>query len=280
MIMNSIAIIGLGLIGSSVAKAVKNNSDCTVIGWNRDQTTAKAALEQGAIDFLWDKNSILAADLVLIATPPAATVDFLAENAAMIKKGAVVTDVCGIKARIVSECERICEENGLFFVGGHPMAGKEKGSFANSDASLFVGASYILTPTEKTAQAAINTMIELTKILKAGRVTVTTVEQHDKVIAFTSQLPHVLAGAYVKSPTCASRKGFSAGSFMDVSRVATADEKLWTELFSMNAENLCEEIDLLINNLAAYRDAIKKDDKQTLAALIKEGREIKERDNQ
>lgn len=277
--MKSIAVIGLGLIGGSIAKTVKTNSEITVFGWNRNEATLRESLESGAIDCIWDKNNILDVDLLLLATPPAATIAFLSENAARIKAGTVITDVCGVKVQIVAECERICKENGLHFIGGHPMAGKEKSGFLNSDATLFERASYIITPTDETKNIAIQRVTELAQLLNVGRITVTTPERHDKIIAFTSQLPHVLAGAYVKSPTCAERKGFSAGSFMDVSRVATAEEGLWTELFTMNAENLRHEIQLLINNLTAYRDALKKDDKQTLAALIKEGREIKERDN-
>ncbi|OGO88336.1 MAG: hypothetical protein A2Y15_00770 [Clostridiales bacterium GWF2_36_10] len=277
--MKSIAIIGLGLIGGSIAKAVKKNSDIKVIGWNRDVSVAKTALEQGSIDSIWNKESMLEADIAVISTPPYATVSFLEENARLFKKGMVVTDVCGVKEYIIVECERICNENDLFFIGGHPMAGKEKGGYFNTDATLFVGASYIITPTETTSQKATDILKELINILKAGTITVTTPEFHDKVIAFTSQLPHVLAGAYVKSPLCTKRKGFSAGSFMDVSRVATADERLWTELFMLNSENLVTEINTLINNLSAYRDAIIKGDNSRLSTIIKEGREIKECDN-
>ncbi len=277
--MKRIAIIGLGLIGGSVAKAVRRNSDIDIIGWNRSRESLTEALHQNIINGIWDKKSVLEAALVLLATPPAATIDFLKENASYFKPGTVITDVCGVKTSIVKECEPICKENGLYFLGGHPMAGKEKGGFLNSDESLFEGASYIITPTEQTKKIAIERVTKLAKIIGAREISVTTPEEHDRIIAFTSQLPHVLAGAYVKSPACLERKGFSAGSFMDVSRVATADEKLWTELFSLNAENLCAEIDTLIKNLAAYRDAIKNNDSKTLAALINEGCEIKTRDN-
>lgn len=277
--MKSIAVIGLGLIGGSAAKAVKANSDLKVIGWNRDIAISKTALEQGVIDSIWVKETVLDVDLIMLALPPFATVSFLSENAHFFKKGSVITDVCGVKTYIVTECERICHENGLMFIGGHPMAGKEKGGFFNTDSSLFENASYIITPTDSTSQTAIERITQLTKILKVGRITETTPQYHDKIIAFTSQLPHILAGSYVKSPSCAERKGYSAGSFMDVSRVATADERLWTELFMLNKENLYSEIDTIINNLFTYRDAIKSEDNIMLSTLIKEGREIKERDN-
>lgn len=276
--MKSIAVIGLGLIGGSIAKAVKQNSDSTVIGWNRNTSVLEQAKKEGAIDQIWDKQNTLNADLVIIAFPPDATMAFLKENAALIAKGAVVTDVCGVKRPIVTECERICAENGLTFIGGHPMAGREKGGYANTDAGLFCGASYILTPIESTPEHAVSVMKEFIEILKVGRLTVTTPEHHDRMIAFTSQLPHVLAGSYVKSPSCPERKGYSAGSFMDVSRVATADENLWSELFLYNGDYLCREIDTLIANLAAYRDAIRAGDKKELSEIIREGRLIKEAD--
>ncbi len=276
--LKSIAVIGLGLIGGSIAKAIKQNSDIQVIGWNRNADVAEQAKKEGAVDCLWDRQSPLCADLVIIAFPPDATVAFLEENITLLAKGTVVTDVCGIKRHIVAECEKICDRHGLTFIGGHPMAGKEKGGYANSDAALFDGASYIITPTESTPDYAVAIMKEFTGILKAGRLTITTPEKHDRIIAFTSQLPHVLAGSYVKSPSCSERKGYSAGSFMDVSRVATADENLWSELFLYNGENLCREIDTLIANLAAYRDAIRAEDKEILSAIIREGRLLKEAD--
>lgn len=276
--MKSIAVFGLGLIGASIAKAVKQNSDIKVIGWNRSIGVAEQALKDGTIDCIWDKQSPLCADLAIIAFPPDATVAFLQENGGRFSKETVVTDVCGVKRHIVLECEKICAQHGLTFIGGHPMAGKEKGGYANADAGLFVGASYIITPTEHTPERAVFVMQEFIRILKAGRVTVSTPEKHDRIIAYTSQLPHVLAGAYVKSPTCRERRGFSAGSFMDVSRVAAADENLWSELFLYNGENLCREIDTLIANLTAYRDAIREGNKEKLYAIIKEGRLLKEAD--
>lgn len=276
--LKSIAVIGLGLIGGSIAKAVKRNSDIQVTGWNRNISFAGQALKEGAIDQIWDKQSPLCADLLIIAFPPDATIAFLEEHAHLFAKGTVVTDVCGIKRHVVTECGRICDAHGLTFIGGHPMAGKEKGGYANSDAALFNGASYILTPSDKTPEHALRSMKEFIDILGVGRLTVTTPENHDRMIAFTSQLPHVLAGSYVKSPCCPERKGYSAGSFMDVSRVATADENLWSELFLYNRENLCQEIDTLIANLTAYREAIQTNDKEKLSAIIQEGRLIKEAD--
>lgn len=156
------------------------------------------------------------------------------------------------------------------------MAGKEHSGFSNADAGLFQGASYILTPEKDTPPAALSLLQELASALGCGRITVTTPDHHDRMIAFTSQLPHVLAGAYVKSPRCPEHNGYSAGSYRDVSRVATVDEKLWSQLFLLNADHLTEEIDTLIANLTACRDAVAAGDHSRLEDVLRRGREIKE----
>lgn len=276
--IKSIAVIGLGIIGGSIAKAVKKNSALRVTVFNRSPQTAGEAIACGAADEIWDGKSPLNADLTVIALPPAATVAFLRENAGKLRAGSVVTDVCGVKGFITEECGAICAAHGLLFIGGHPMAGREKGGFANSDGDLFKGASYIVTPTGETDKKAVEAMETFAKILGVGGLTVTSPAHHDEIIAFTSQLPHVLAGAYVKSPSCAGRKGYSAGSFADVSRVATADEDLWSELFTLNKDNLVREIETLSENLLEYRDALASGDTERLSALIKHGRLIKEKD--
>ncbi|MDD4700138.1 MAG: prephenate dehydrogenase [Oscillospiraceae bacterium] len=276
--MNSIAIIGLGLIGGSIAKAVKNNSDIKVIGFDIDDETLFAAKELGAIDKAWDGHSILVADLIVLAMSPSATIEFLKTKIDSIDKNAVITDVCGVKAAIVSDCIPLCSEHGLEFVGSHPMAGKEFNGFKNSDANLFYNASYIITPVQGTKPQAIDIIKELGRILKFRKLTVTTPENHDRMIAFTSQLPHVLAGSYVRLPPCSEHEGYSAGSYNDVSRVATIDENLWSELFLLNKEEICSEIRGLISNLSEYLVAIENNDKEELKGIIKSGRLIKERD--
>ena len=158
------------------------------------------------------------------------------------------------------------------------MAGKERSGFKNADENLFNRASYILTVTEKTDENALNLVKRFVSDLKAAKITVTDPATHDRIIAFTSQIPHVIAGSYVKSPTCLNRKGFSAGSFKDCSRVATVDENLWSELFLMNGEMLLSELDSLLSSLSDYRDAIADGDKERLKELILNGKLIKEKD--
>lgn len=271
-------IVGLGLIGGSIAKTLKKNSDWMVSGYDKGQETMDDACKCGAIDSAWDCASKSNADITVLCMQPTVAVNFLRDHARFLKKDSVVTDVCGVKQWVVEQCDEICRENGLHFIGGHPMAGKERSGFKNSDENLFNRASYILTPVESTDEKAIETAKLYAETLKVAKITVTDPATHDRMIAFTSQLPHIIAGAYVKSPSCLKRKGFSAGSFKDVSRVATVDENLWTELFMKNKQMLLPEIDCMIEKLKEYRDAIENDDEQALKNAIKEGRIIKEND--
>lgn len=275
--MKSIAIAGFGLIGGSLGKAVKRYTDYNVLAIDNDKNVLESAVNSGAADESGGAELLCKADMLILALSPAVSVDFLRENAGKLKTGALVTDVCGIKRTVVAECEKLCMNSGLYFIGGHPMAGREHSGFEYSVEDLFTGASYILTPTENTAPDAMEFMKQFAIKLGCKEVTVTTPENHDRMIAFTSQLPHVLAGAYVKSECAPEHRGYSAGSFRDVSRVATVDEKLWSQLFIDNGDLLCGEIETLIKHLNEYRQAIADNDRETLTALIKDGREIKTR---
>lgn len=272
----TVAIVGLGLIGGSMALALRRRTGHRLIGIDRNPAACEAALQQEAVDEAGGPALLASADIVVLALAPQHLIPFITENIDTISPGTIVTDVCGVKHEIVSVCEPICEKHGLFFVGGHPMAGKEHSGFGNADADLFVGASYILTPTDQTNERALDMIKGLASQLGCTRLTVTTPQQHDRVIAFTSQLPHVLAGAYVTSPTCPQYHGFSAGSYRDVSRVATVDEHLWSRLFLLNAGPLCDEIDGLIERLSQYREAIASRDCGQLENILAQGRRRKE----
>lgn len=276
MEQKTVAIVGLGLIGGSMALALRRRSDHHIIGIARNPAVCEAALRQDAIHEAGGPEALKRADIVLLALPPEATLQYLRDHGVHLAAGAVVSDVCGVKQAIVEAGESLCAAQGAHFVGGHPMAGKEHSGFGNADADLFVGASYILTPTDNTDADALACMQELARQMGCARLTVTTPAQHDRVIAFTSQLPHVLAGAYVMSPTCPQYRGFSAGSYRDVSRVATVDENLWSQLFLLNTDALCGEIDGLIDRLRQYRDAIAADDEERLKQILTEGRLRKE----
>lgn len=283
----NITVVGLGLMGGSLCKALRKNSpSIKLIGADLDEAVLKTALQENIIDETLNDTSIAKTDILIFAIPPLATVKVLKEMAPKLEKGTIVTDLCGVKRYIVENCTPICEEFGLHFIGAHPMAGKEKSGILEADDKLFIGASFIITPTDNTPQFVIDTISELSKVIGCAQLTVTNPEEHDRMIAFTSQLPHVLAGCYVQSPCSARHKGFSAGSYRDVSRVATVDENLWCELFAENSDLLSAEVEQLITRLEAFRKAIVSKDKPSISRMLKEGRisklradGIKETDN-
>ena len=270
----NIAVIGLGIIGGSFCKAIKKYTDHYIIGINRTPSTAQKALSQGVIDEIGDEKSLEKADLIILCMYPQACVDYIKENGGYIKKGAIVTDSSGIKRAICPELIKLSEEFGFVFVGSHPMAGKEKNGFDVSEAELYKGASFIITPCGA-EQKYVDTLAGLATDIGFGQIKITTPEEHDRMIAFTSQLPHVLACSYVLSPSCPNHKGFSAGSYRDVSRVANINSKLWSELFLENREPLIEELDILVENITKLVDAIKQKDKETLVDLLEQGHMVK-----
>ncbi len=272
----NISITGLGLIGGSLAKAFKYYTENRVIGSDIDEKVLDMAVGVGAIDE--KAKEVPDADVYFLAMSPVNTVMYLEKNAHAMKKGAIVTDVCGIKALITEKCNKVCMENGLRFVGGHPMAGREVSGFENSVHDLFVNRSYIFTKIRQTDIKAVETLENLVLKIGVNHITITDPKNHDRMIAFTSQLPHILAGAYMKSPTSKEHNGFSAGSYHDVSRVSSVDENLWSELFLDNKEYLEKELEILESNIRKYRVALQSNDREALLNLIKESRILKEND--
>lgn len=268
-----IAVIGLGLIGGSIAKAFKKFTDCVIMGYDRDEKVTEEALKIGAIDKVFDFE---ACDIIISCLYPELTVQFVRENARRINKNTIVADVGGVKKSVCDGIYPVAKEYGFTFIGMHPMAGIERFGFSNSFADLFNGASLILTPYDNTPKEKIDFLSAAFLKIGFGSIKISTPDEHDKVIAYTSQLAHVLSASYIKSPMALNHKGFSAGSFKDMTRVARLNEYMWTELFLENADNLTEEIDLLRDNLKAFSDAIKNRDKEKLFNLLKDGRERKE----
>lgn len=271
----NIAVVGLGIIGGSFCKAIKKYTNHYVIGINRTEATLQKALSVGAIDEIGTVQSLEKADLIILCMYPQADIDFVEKNGSYIKKGAILTDASGIKSAI---CPKLCELSQKFdfvFVGSHPMAGKEKNGFDVSDADLYQNASYIITPCGA-EQKYVDILSDFAKSIGFSIIKISTPEEHDRMIAFTSQLPHVLACSYVLSPSCPNHKGFSAGSYRDVSRVANINSKLWSELFLENKEPLVKELDILIDNITEIIKAIKAEDKQALTDLLEKGHKVKE----
>ena len=270
-----IAVVGLGIIGGSYCKAIKKYTDHYVIGINRSPLPLEKAYNCGAIDKIGTPDDLGDADLVILGVYPGAAVQFIENNGDKIKKGAIVTDTAGIKTEICKDLTGLSHKYGFTFVGVHPMAGKEKNGFDVSDADLYRGASCIVIPCDA-KEEDVKLVSDFNLSLGFGGIKISTPEEHDRMISFTSQLPHILACAYVLSPNCMNHKGFSAGSYRDVSRVANINAELWSELFLDNKEPLLKELDTLINNIQSMEKAISNNDKEKLMALLNKGHQIKE----
>lgn len=271
----NIGVVGLGLIGGSMAKSIKSRTANTVYGIDTDKETMLFARMSGAIDGTLDENTIGESDIIFIAIRPNAAINWVRENAQLINQNTKVIDLCGVKRIVCESIAPIAKEYGFCFIGGHPMAGKERGGFVNSTDDLYAGASMILTPDASADLTTLEMLKDLFTDIGFAAVTFSTPEEHDRIIAFTSQLAHIVSSAYVRSPQAQKRRGFSAGSFRDMTRVARLDEDMWTELCLADSDHLVEEIGVLIKHLSQYRDALKDGDADALKALFKDGREKK-----
>ncbi|MGI6196055.1 MAG: prephenate dehydrogenase [Eubacteriales bacterium] len=272
-----IAIIGLGLIGGSLAKAFKAYTDNRVYGCDADAATLAYAKLSETVDEPLTDEILPECDLVIVALYPNATIRVLSEKAPLIKKGALVIDTCGTKRKVCAACFALAETYGFTFVGGHPMAGIQFSGIKYSRADLFKGASMILVPPHLDDMAFLTGMKTLFLPLGFSKVVLTTPEKHDEIIAFTSQLAHIVSSAYIKSDTAKLHHGFSAGSYKDMTRVATLNDTMWTELFLENRDNLLHEIDNIVSALTDFRAALAADDGEKLSALLREGTQDKSR---
>lgn len=272
-----IAIIGLGLIGGSLAKAFKAYTDNRVYGCDADAATLAYAKLSETVDEPLTDEILPECDLVIVALYPNATIRVLSEKAPLIKKGALVIDTCGTKRKVCAACFALAETYGFTFVGGHPMAGIQFSGIKYSRADLFKGASMILVPPHLDDMAFLTGMKTLFLPLGFSKVVLTTPEKHDEIIAFTSQLAHIVSSAYIKSDTAKLHHGFSAGSYKDMTRVSTLNDVMWTELFLENRDNLLHEIDNIVSALTDFRAALAADDGEKLSALLREGTQDKSR---
>ncbi len=271
----TVGIVGLGLIGGSLAKAY-HEAGHRVLAYDIDSSVTAFAQMANAVDEALSEENIAQCDLLLLAVYPQAAIDYLAQYAALLRKDAVVVDCCGTKRIVCAACFKIAKEHGFLFVGGHPMAGTHFSGFKYSRATLFKGAPMVLVPPVLDDMQMIERVCKLLDAPCFGHFSVTTAEKHDEMIAFTSQLAHVVSNAYVKSPTARSHKGFSAGSYKDLTRVAWLNPQMWTELFLDNRDHLIAELDGLCSELQKYRDALSEGNSETLCALLEEGKRCKE----
>ncbi|MCI6569331.1 MAG: prephenate dehydrogenase [Dysosmobacter sp.] len=271
----NVGIVGLGLIGGSMAKSIKARTGHTVYGIARSEETLMMARMCGAIDGALTDETLPQCDLILVAIRPQAAIDWVRDHADRIAKSAILVDLCGVKRTVVAAISPIAEAHGFAYIGGHPMAGKERGGFTSATEDLYVGASMILTPDKRTDMQQLDILKAFFLDVGFAGLTFSTPEEHDRIIAYTSQLAHIVSSAYIKSPEAQRRRGFSAGSFRDMTRVARLDEDMWTELFLDDADYLTEELDILIQHLQEYAAVLKDRDAQKLHDLLKDGREKK-----
>lgn len=270
-----IGILGLGLIGGSLAKAY-NGAGHEVYAYDADRATMEFASVDGVYAHVMDETTIGECEAVLLAVYPAACMEYLEKMSPYIAKTALVMDMSGIKRYTCEIGFRLAEKYGYTFVGGHPMAGTQFSGYKYANADLFRGAPMVVVP-------AVHDDIRLYERIKEtlspagfGKISYTTAEKHDELIAFTSQLAHVVSNAYVKSPTARNHEGFSAGSYKDLTRVAWLNEKMWTELFLDNKDFLIREIDTIVTSLLAYKTAMEENDAEKLQTLLRDGRIAKE----
>lgn len=270
-----VGILGLGLIGGSMARAYAVAGH-TVYAADLDESTLSFAMLSGAVHGRLDEETIPACELLLLAIYPGGSAKWLEDNGRLVDSGALVLDLCGIKQEVCKRCFPVARKYGFTFVGGHPMAGSHFSGFKYSRADLYKGAPMVLVPPRFDDIDLLQRVKDAMAPCGFGMFSVTTAEEHDRMIAFTSQMPHVLSNAFIKSPTARQHKGFSAGSYKDLTRVAWMNAPMWSELFLENSDFMLRELDCLVENLLQYRAALAAGDGETLTALLEDGKRRKE----
>lgn len=270
-----VGILGLGLIGGSAARAYAKSGH-TVLAAETNESILEFSQLAGAVKEPLAQENISSCDLILLAIYPAGSAAWLEQHAALIRRDALVIDFCGIKREICQRCFPLAEQYGFTFVGGHPMAGSHFSGFKYSRSNLFQGAPMVMVPPRFDDMELLDRVKEALAPCSFGSFSVTTAQEHDRIIAFTSQIPHVLSNAYIKSPTALSHKGFSAGSYKDLTRVAWLNPQMWAELVMENRDNALFELNTYIESLTAYRDAVEHGDLEQLTALLDDGKRRKE----
>ena len=270
----NVGIVGLGLIGGSLAKAYKDFGH-QVYGDDNNLTNLEYVQLTGTIDGILSPDVCSTCELILLAINPLDTIEWLEHHAEDISKESIVIDCAGVKRMICERCFPIAEKHGFTFIGGHPMAGSHKNGFKNSRKTLFHGAPMVIVPPKFDDITLFAKIKELLQPAGFRSITVSDAKEHDEMIAFTSQLAHVVSNAFIKSPTARQHKGFSAGSYKDLTRVAWLDADMWTQLFFFNKDFLIKEIECLQDELKAYQDALLSGNQEEMKRLLQEGKERK-----
>lgn len=270
-----VGVVGLGLIGGSIAKAYKE-SGWKVFAYDSNLSITSFATLSGTVDAELTSTNMKQCSVIHIAVTPKAAMEFLEQNAEHFPKDGLVIDDCGTKREITGLGFELAKRHNFTYIGGHPMAGNHLSGFKHSKASLFSNASMIIVPPEFNDINLLERIKNAVKPMGFKKVVFTTADDHDRMIAYTSQLPHVVSNAFIKSPSAQEHKGYSAGSFKDLTRVAWLNENMWCELFLENKDYLLKEVNLLIDNLKEYAKAIKDENNEYLCNLLRDGRIAKE----
>lgn len=270
-----ILVAGLGLIGGSICKALHAYTEHSVCGWNRSSHVLEKALAEHAIDEIAGED-LSSFDLIAVCLYPQQVKKWVRERIGRIAEGTIIIDVSGVKTGLAAEMTEFCAAHGVHYLSTHPMAGKERAGFDVSDEDLFQGANFIMTPLPETPKYVVAQVKNVAHQIGFRKFVLTTPEMHDRMIAYTSQLAHVVSSAYVQSPVIRFESGFSGGSFHDMTRIATMNEDMWADLFMENRESLLTELDTLMAHLQDYREALAAGDEERIYGLIKSGRQRKE----
>lgn len=265
-----IGIVGLGLIGGSFAKAYAD-AGVEVFAYDKDERAIAAARAEGTVAAVLDESNVGTCSFIIIALYPQATIAWMQSMAAHLADDALVIDCGGVKRSICPVCFSLAERHGFVFLGGHPMAGTQHSGFRHARVDLFAGQPMVLVPPEIYDPSIILRAEAALAPAGFGSFSITTPGKHDQLIAYTSQLAHIVSSAFIKSPTAQKHKGFSAGSYKDLTRVAEMNADMWTELFMDNADNLSEELSHVIAELERYQEALSRGDETLLHTLLEEG---------
>ena len=269
-----VGIVGLGLIGGSFAKAY-HDAGWTVMACNRTRSVLDFARISGAVNGELTTENVKDCDLVLVTIYPEAAIAWVKNKAPYFGSKPVVIDCCGTKRTVCEALFPVAEQYGISFIGGHPMAGTQYSGFKYARANLYHNAPMVLVPRDPDDVQLLGRAEALLQPAGFGKFSFTTAEKHDEMIAFTSQMAHVVSNAYIKSDTAASHKGFSAGSYKDMTRVAWLNPGMWAELFLENRDNLLREMDWFMQSMEEYRQALEVGDREELIRLLEEGRRKK-----
>lgn len=273
-ISKNILIVGLGLIGGSYARVLKRFG-FRVSAITLEQSSIDYALGEGIIDegsTEIDERIIGEADLVVFALYPHVFVKWIEENQHLFKKGAIITDVTGVKGSIVYKIQDMLRSD-VEFIAAHPMAGREVSGVENSTDKIFAGANYIVTPTAKNTPEAINTCLELGRLLGFSNVTTLSPEEHDEMIGFLSQLTHCIAVTLMTCNDKEDMEKFTGDSFRDLTRIARINDLMWSELFVANKAPLLRQMDMFMDKFNELKTMLKEDDVDGMRAMMRHSTE-------